>query len=170
MQRDGSWVHLTRISTAWPMSVGLGVTPKGSTGKWRLIENLSAPEGHSVNDGIREDWCSLSYVTVDDAVSAVQWLGQGSQLAKVDLRSAYRIVPVHPNNRPRLGDVGGGIVRTQPFRSGSDVPLRFSTRWQMRRNVWYGGHGMSELFHYLDYFVVVVDGVRRAPHNPPGYL
>ena len=26
-----------------------GVIPKGSTGKWRLIVDLSAPEGHSVN-------------------------------------------------------------------------------------------------------------------------
>ena len=49
-----------------------GVIPKGSTSKWRLIVDLSAPEGHSVNDGIREDWCSLSYVTVDDAVAAVR--------------------------------------------------------------------------------------------------
>ena len=65
--------------------------------------DLSAPEGHSVNDGIREGWCSLSYVTVDDAVSAVQQLGQEAQLAKVDIRSAYRIVPVHPDDKPLLG-------------------------------------------------------------------
>ena len=45
-----------------------GVIPKGSSGKWRLIVDLSAPEGHSVNDGIRREWCSLTYVSVDDAV------------------------------------------------------------------------------------------------------
>ena len=72
--------------------------------------NLSAPEGHSVNDGIREDWCSLSYVTVDDVVSAVQRLWQGAQLAKVDIRSAYRIVPVHPDDRPRLGMMWEGTL------------------------------------------------------------
>ena len=33
-----------------------GVIPKGHTpGKWRLIVNLSAPAGHSVNDGIAAD-------------------------------------------------------------------------------------------------------------------
>ena len=29
-----------------------GVIPKGASGKWHLIVDLSAPEGHSVNDGI----------------------------------------------------------------------------------------------------------------------
>ena len=43
-----------------------GVIPKGSTGKWCLIVDLSAPEGWSVNDGIRGEWCFLSYV--------MQWL------------------------------------------------------------------------------------------------
>ena len=73
-----------------------GVIPKGTTGKWHLIVDFSAPEGHSVNDGIRREWCSLTYVSVDDAVAAVRQLGRGSLLAKVDIRSAYRIVPVHP--------------------------------------------------------------------------
>ena len=30
-----------------------GVIPKGTTGKWRLIMDLLAPEGKSVNDGIQ---------------------------------------------------------------------------------------------------------------------
>ena len=30
----------------------IGVIPKGSTGKWRLIVDLSAPEGSSVNDNL----------------------------------------------------------------------------------------------------------------------
>ena len=41
-----------------------GVIPKGKSGKWRLIVDMSSPEGHSVNDGICESFCSLSYVTV----------------------------------------------------------------------------------------------------------
>ena len=46
-----------------------GVIPKSSSGKWRLILDLSSPEGLSVNDGINPDWCSLSYVTVEDAAT-----------------------------------------------------------------------------------------------------
>ena len=33
---------------------------KNSTGKWRLIVDLSAPEGFSMNDNIGETLCSLS--------------------------------------------------------------------------------------------------------------
>ena len=46
----------------------LGVIPKNTSGKWRLIVDMSSPEGGSVNDGIREAWCSLPYATVDDAI------------------------------------------------------------------------------------------------------
>ena len=52
-------VHLNR----------LGVIPKSSQpGKWRLIVDLSHPEGKSVNDSILPDLCSLHYVCVDDVV------------------------------------------------------------------------------------------------------
>ncbi len=38
-----------------------GVIPKrGRPGKWRLIVNLSAPKGNSVNDGISKELASLS--------------------------------------------------------------------------------------------------------------
>ena len=65
-----------------------GVIPKGSTGKWRLIVNLSAPEGGSVNDGIQEHWCSLSYISVDDAAQTILEKGRGALMAKVDIKSA----------------------------------------------------------------------------------
>ena len=37
--------------------------------KWRLIVDLSSPEGHSMNDGISKDLSSLSYVSVEDVAS-----------------------------------------------------------------------------------------------------
>ena len=41
-----------------------GVIPKGTIGKWRLILDMSSPKGASVNDGIEEFLCSLSYVGI----------------------------------------------------------------------------------------------------------
>ncbi len=64
--------------------------------------SLSAPHGHSVNDSIDRSLCSLQYATVWDVAEWVLALGPGSQLAKVDIKSAYRIVPVHPEDRPLL--------------------------------------------------------------------
>ena len=40
-------VHISRF----------GVIPKGHTGKWRLIVDLSHPKGYSVNNGISKPLC-----------------------------------------------------------------------------------------------------------------
>ena len=66
----------------------LGLVPKPQSNKWRLIVNLSAPAGASVNDGICPERCSLSYASVDDAVAIIQHLGRGAELVKMDLKDA----------------------------------------------------------------------------------
>ena len=89
----------------------IGLIPKGSSGKWRLIVDLSSPQGYSVNDGISSDLCSLEYVTVDMIADVVLGFGAGAVvLSKVDIRSAYRLVPVHPEDRWLLGMRWGGQV------------------------------------------------------------
>ena len=75
-----------------------GVIPKKS-GRWRLIVNMSSPHGSSVNDFIDPNLSSLSYVSVDDAAAHTWKSGPGAQLAKLDISEAYRIVPVHPQDR-----------------------------------------------------------------------
>ena len=61
--------------------------------------DLSDPAGFSINDGIDRELCSLKYVSVDDAVRSVVDLGPGTLIAKLDIESAYRIVPVHTSCR-----------------------------------------------------------------------
>lgn len=81
-----------------------GVIPKShQEDKWRLIIDLSHPKGHSVNDGIAKSLCSLTYVTVDDAIQKILELGRNTLLAKADIRSAFRLLPVHPLDRHLLG-------------------------------------------------------------------
>ena len=72
---------------------GLGAAPK-KNGKWCVILHLSAPYGASVNDGISRDEFSLNYSSVDDAVRLFLKHGVGSLIAKVNLKSAFRMVPV----------------------------------------------------------------------------
>ena len=82
----------------------MGVIPKGHTPvKWRVITDLSHPPGASVNDGIDPAFCSLTYVSVDMVAEAVAALGTGALMAKIDIESAYRLIPVHPDDRPLLG-------------------------------------------------------------------
>lgn len=64
---------------------------------------LGSPAGASVNDGINPDWCSLSYVSVNDAVDILKNLGKGSLLAKVDIKSTYRMVRRSPSVRNAIG-------------------------------------------------------------------
>ena len=72
-----------------------GVIPKKSSGQWHLILDISTPHGRSVNDGIDKNLCSLSYISVDNVARQVVELGRGTKLAKMDIKSAYRLVPVH---------------------------------------------------------------------------
>ena len=71
----------------------LGVVPK-SNGGIRLIHDASRPVGLALNDYARVEM-SQKFQTLKDAVES---LAHGDFLAKVDLRSAYRYVPVHPSN------------------------------------------------------------------------
>ncbi len=45
----------------------------------------------------------MSYVSVEDIVATVLKLGRGTLLAKMDIKQAYRNVPVHPQDRWLLG-------------------------------------------------------------------
>eukprot|EP00731_Ephydatia_muelleri_P011099 Em0005g1685a len=93
-----------------------GVVPKGhNTGKWRLITDLSYPPGHSVNDGIDPELCSLHYTSVDDMATVAAELGQGALMTKVDIEAAYRLVPVHPHDRPLLGMEWKGQIFADPM-------------------------------------------------------
>ena len=139
-------VHLNR----------LGAVPKSTPGKYRLIVDLSYPSGGSVNDGITGSFCSLSYVSVESAAQTVLRLGRGTLLAKMDIRDAYRNIPVHPDDRWLLGISwrGGVFVDTVlPFglRSAPKIfnAVADALEWIVRKN------GVRELCHYLDDFLVL---------------
>ena len=106
-----------------------GVIPKShQPGKWRLISDLSSPKGSSVNDGVSPSLCSVSYAAVDDAVRCILALGQGALLAKFDVASAYRVVPVHPEDRLLLGMKWRGELLVDGA-SASGRHQNYSQRW-----------------------------------------
>ena len=87
-----------------PVAVQLGVhcspievIPKRhKLNKWWLIVDLSSPGGASVNDRIDKEMCSLSYTSVDTVVEKILDLGRNALLAKLDIKKAYWMIPVHP--------------------------------------------------------------------------
>ena len=72
-------------------------------GTFRLIHNLSSPEGNSLNDTIPTEFSTVHYQTLNDAIDLILDLGAGSFLAKSDIRSAFRLIPVHPEDFHLLG-------------------------------------------------------------------
>ena len=73
-------------------------------GKWHLTVDLSSPAGSSVSDGINPDEFTLHYIKVDQIISLVSQFGRGALMAKFDVESAYRNVPVHPSDCYLLGN------------------------------------------------------------------
>lgn len=90
----------------------------------------------SVNDGVHENLCLLSYVSVDDALWEICMLGRGSLLAKVDVRKAYKNVPIHLDDWRLLGTSWEGRVFVDtalPFGLRS-APKTFTAPWLMWLN------------------------------------
>ena len=134
----------------------IGIIPKPhQPGKFRLIVNLSDPVGGSVNDGISPELCSLRYTSVDEAVASISRCGRGALMAKFDLRSAYRMVPVHPSDQPLLGMEWQGVTycdRALPFGLRS-APKLFTA---VADGLAWAAHceGITNLLHYLDDFLL----------------
>ena len=151
-----------RVVDPPPMASNIQVSPFGvipnkphQPGKWRLILDLSSPHGRSVNDGIDPQLCSLSYARLDDAVLRILALGRGALLAKLDIQSAYRIIPVHPDDRHLLGMRWQGTIcmdAALPFglRSAPKIftAVAGALLWIMYTN------GVTWAIHYLDDFLL----------------
>jgi hypothetical protein len=99
----------------------------------------------------------MVYTKVDDAVNAIMAEGRGALLAKIDIRDAYRIIPIHADDRFLLGMVWRGnffVDLALPFglRSAPFIFNQFATALH-----WILQHvgGLRWLFHYLDDFLMV---------------
>ena len=132
---------------------GLGLVPKHDGG-WRIIYHLSAPAGHSVNDFIDPFTYSLSYCSIDDAYTIINKLGPGALLSKIDLKDAFRLIPVRPADWNLLGIYWKHnfyIDTCLPFglRSAPYLFNRLSSalHWILQHN-----YGVEYLLHYLDDF------------------
>ena len=145
-------VHINRI----------GVIPKGHSGKWRVITDLSYPPGYSVNDAIDPTLCSLAYTTVERVAQRAMRLGRGALMAKVDIEAAYRLIPVHTHDRPLLGISWKGSTFVDPMlpfglRSAPKIfnAVADALHWCLEQE------GVAYADHYLDDFIVL-----GHPHSP----
>lgn len=83
----------------------LGLQPKKS-GDFRLIQHLSYPrKGNtmSVNAGTPREFCTVSYEGLDQAVEIVKKAGRGCFMGKLDVRHAFRNLPLAPSQYQLVG-------------------------------------------------------------------
>ncbi|KAM4016539.1 uncharacterized protein ACNLHF_002833 isoform 1-T1 [Anomaloglossus baeobatrachus] len=135
----------------------LGVVPKKEPGKFRLIHHLSHPKGLSVNDGIPDSDASVTYVSFDKAVALVRQAGPGALMAKSDIESAFRLLPVHPDCYHLLGCfVDGFYYYDTCLPMGCSISCSyfelFSSflEWAVKVE-----SGSQSIIHYLDDFLFV---------------
>jgi len=135
----------------------LGVVLKKVPGEFRLIHHLSFPKGSSVNAGISSEHTSVRYATIDDAIKLIKSTGQGRLLAETDIKSAFRIIPIHPEDYGLLGMQWRGLYyydRCMAIGCSSSCLTfeKFSTavEWVAYHNL-----GIGCILHLLDDFLLV---------------
>ena len=128
-----------------------GVIPKGhNTGKWQLIEDLSFPDGKSINDGIRSSLCSLSFITVDDVAKIV---AEGHYQPRSILSqriASYQSTPMIESFR-QSGETYVDPMLPIGLRSAPKIfnAVADGLAWHLEQQ------GIDHILHYLDDFIVV---------------
>ena len=98
----------------------------------------------------------MQHVLHNSGSNEILRLGQGTLMAKADIKQAYRMVPVHPDDRHLLAVQWEGqtyIDKVLPFGLRS-APLIFTAiadalQWMMSEK------GVRPVFHYLDDFITL---------------
>jgi len=130
------------------------VEKKGNPGKFRIIHHLSHPHHRSINSSTLDWPCHLA--RFEQAAGFVRKLGRGCYMAKLDIKAAYRAVPIRPADWPLMGMCWAGRYYfhcTLPFglRSSCHLWERYATAAQ-----WIAMHYLliQYILHYVDDFFI----------------
>ena len=150
----------------------IGIVPKKTPNEVRLIQHLSYPSGFSVNDNIPDDCSTVHYATINQAVKIVQRLGVGCFMAKIDIKSAFRIIPIHPRDYSLLGIKWAdkyNFDRCLPMGCSSSCAIfeTFSTALK-----WLSLHKLraSAILHILDDFLIVAPCAEKCKADLANFL
>lgn len=148
------------------------VVPK-SNGKWRLIFNLSDPVNFSVNDAIPEAKKTVQYCSVNEVATFIARRFRHLQpyLSKIDLKDAYRMVPIKKDQWKYLGmNIRGQylIDRCLPMGAASSCQIfqriSDSIKWMVTNS----SPSKIIIFNYLDDFLLLAknqsEGILATNH------
>lgn len=138
----------------------LYVIPKPGSSKVRMIFDLSHPKNGSVNDNIDRARCSVRYCTVHEVGQLLlnMYGDGGAWLAKVDLRDAYRIVPIRKQDWRFLGLVANGeyyVDRMLPMGAASSCQIFQRISLGLKNMFLQSCNIEVHIFNYLDDFLLI---------------
>ena len=139
----------------------IGIAVGKYSGKKRLIVDLSAPHDNeihaSLNELINKEDFSLSYVTIDNAIKIIVECGKGAQMCKVDIRDAFKLIPINESLWPFYGIQWDGryYFYTKLVFGSRSSPKIFdflseALCWILRNN-----YNVQHVLHLLDDFLTI---------------
>lgn len=120
-----------------------------------MITHLSYPPSLGIIAFIDPKLCSVKYSSFYSVVDIIAELGQGAELGKVDIKNAFRLLPIYPWDFELLGFKFQGkhyYDKCLPMGCSLSCAIfeKFSTflEWATVEN-----SGLDTLSHYLDDFI-----------------
>ena len=104
----------------------IAIVPKHEPGKFRLIHDLSFPQGASVNSAIPKDETKVCHDNIDKVVSIVKQFGRRALMAKTDIENAFRLLPIFPLDRCLLGFTWKSDKGVRQFNVDCCLPMGLS--------------------------------------------
>ena len=140
-----------------PVYSPLGIVPKKVKGEFRVIHHLSYPVGTSINDGIPKSESTVHYTSISEAIRLIVKSGNNCYLAKSDIQSAFRIIPISPKDYHLLGFKWNNhcyFDRCLPMGASSSCAIfeKFSTaiEWIVKNYI-----SNTYVIHVLDVFLFI---------------
>lgn len=135
----------------------LGLVPKKTPNEYRIIHDLSFPEGASVNNHIPPSHSSVQYESIENEINLVKQFGRNSSMAKMDIKDGFRNIPIHPSDYHLLGFVWNNEFyydKCLPMGASSSCQIfeQLSSALQWIMLVKYKAGGMSHLID--DFFFI----------------
>ena len=157
-------LHLNRISGPYSFKPfdnfvcsPLGLVPKKTPGEFRIIHDLSFPEGNSVNEHISRENATVQYESIENVIQLIKKFGKVALMAKLDVEDGFRNIPIHPSDHHFLGFIWENqyyFDKCLPMGASSSCQLfeKLSTALQWIMLNKYKASGMSHLID--DFFFI----------------
>ena len=131
--------------------------PRLKTDAYRIIVDLSSPQGRSVNAGIPDAEAKVSYCSLSSILDELVKRGPSTLLGKIDFKRAYRQLAVHVDDRKLLGMFFNNqwyVDLTLPF-GGRSCAKIFNTTANVARFAFSQAAPDTFIDHYLDDFATL---------------